>query len=126
MSQNRKHKNFERNERGQRENTKLMLIKEFKTKNYSGEKTDVSKIVDDYQTRFQVPKFIIIRQLNLKKEKSLFTKFQEQSEVSSKANLRENHAYLNDTTKLLNLDSGKGKYKGFLLFDLLIQAILQS
>ena len=99
-----------------------MVLKEYRTKTSSGERMDVSKIVDEYQNKFQVPKFMIIRWLNLKTEKSLFTKPQEQSDVSSKVNSssmsyvtksdsRENYAYLNKTTKLPNLCSEQGKYK---------------
>ena len=74
------------NNQNQEENIKAKLLEEYKTATLEGERIDVPKVVEEYQTKFHVPKLMIMKWLNLKTEKSLFTKPNLQSDVSSSMN----------------------------------------
>lgn len=64
------------------EQVKQKLLSEYKLKSNEGERVDISKIVNDFQAKFHVPKLMIMKWLNLKVEKSLFVKANDQSDVS--------------------------------------------
>ena len=94
------------------------LMKYHNQKSKDGERIDISKILEDYQSKFNVPKVMIMKWIGLNMQKSLFNKnkFEEnlsQSIISEseysvsdssprKINLSPNLYHLGDDLKNLN------------------------
>jgi hypothetical protein len=56
----------------QEDETKALLLKYHTSNEATNDRIDIPKILDDYQSKFSVPKVMIMKWLNLNCQKSLF------------------------------------------------------